>query len=329
MMKLFKYLLSLLKILLPLIIVVSLIYFRHVIFLPNINSPFDAVQTMVEDKIDITVPVYMPDAQQVKAQDNYPVTDPECVADAPINMNIEEPSDQVDKADDKSPVAVTKSDRDVSVTSDPLDAPPAVEAEETVATNASEVTEVDSIDNELMSNMFETMKSMDQKIDRLFEMNQVSLSTRSVTPSDNSKILPDRADETVAVAVKPASEPASDNTVNNVSNKAISPASDISSMLSFARAAYWRGNIEESESMYLRLVNLDNDNPDIYGELGNVYYSQGKWSEAGKAYYEAAIRFIDMGLHDNKETNQLHYLLRVIQGLDAESAAKLKAKLAG
>jgi len=89
-------------------------------------------------------------------------------------------------------------------------------------------------------------------------------------------------------------------------------------LLISARNAFNQGRINQSEKVYLELTQLDNDNPDAFGELGNVYYSQGKWDEAGQAYYEAAVRLISAGNH-----NQVIYLQRVIKGLNTEHAEKL------
>lgn len=85
-----------------------------------------------------------------------------------------------------------------------------------------------------------------------------------------------------------------------------------------ARNAFNQGAMLKSEKLYLELTQLDNDNPDTFGELGNVYYSQGKWDEAGQAYYEAAMRLITEGNY-----NQVIYLQRVIQGLSTDHAEKL------
>lgn len=85
-----------------------------------------------------------------------------------------------------------------------------------------------------------------------------------------------------------------------------------------ARNAFNQGAMVESEKFYIELSQLDNDNPDIFGELGNVYYSQGKWDEAGQAYYEAAMRLITA-----RNYNQVAYLQRVIKGLNTEHAEKL------
>lgn len=89
-------------------------------------------------------------------------------------------------------------------------------------------------------------------------------------------------------------------------------------LLISARSAFNHGKVMESEKFYLELTQLANDNPDTFGELGNVYYSQGKWNKAGQAYYEAAIRLIEIGKLD-----QVVYLQRVIKGLNAEQAEKL------
>ena len=91
-----------------------------------------------------------------------------------------------------------------------------------------------------------------------------------------------------------------------------------------ARNAFNQGAVIESEKFYLELTRLDNDNPDIFGELGNVYYSQGKWDEAGQAYYEAAVRLITDGNY-----NQVAYLQRVITGLNTEHAEKLAQLMVG
>ena len=91
-----------------------------------------------------------------------------------------------------------------------------------------------------------------------------------------------------------------------------------SELLINARDAFHKGAIMQSENFYLELIQRDNKNPDTYGELGNVYYSQGKWDEAGQAYYEAAMRLIADGKY-----NQVTYLQRVITGLNTEYAEKL------
>ena len=126
----------------------------------------------------------------------------------------------------------------------------------------------------------------------------------------------DKPDQTKEQVAAPVEEP------NKVEELPIvvkdSNTSSERDLLISARKAFNQGAVIESEKFYLELTQLDNDNPDIFGELGNVYYSQGKWDEAGQAYYEAAVRLITEGNY-----NQVVYLQRVIKGLDTEHAEKL------
>jgi len=86
--------------------------------------------------------------------------------------------------------------------------------------------------------------------------------------------------------------------------------------------AFLDGKVEQAIQLYAQLTELNGNDPNIPGELGNVLYSQGKWKEAGAAYYEAATRLLARG-----EMGQVQYLYRVIQGLDPESAEKLRSQL--
>ena len=114
--------------------------------------------------------------------------------------------------------------------------------------------------------------------------------------------------------------------VNSVEeNSVVVKDSDTSSerdLLISARKAFNQGEIIKSENFYLELTKLDNDNPDIFGELGNVYYSQGKWTKAGQAYYAAAERLITDGNYE-----QVAYLQQVINGLSPEYAEKLSQRM--
>lgn len=89
-----------------------------------------------------------------------------------------------------------------------------------------------------------------------------------------------------------------------------------------ARQAFQAGDPGKAIALYQELGELNPGDPNIFGELGNVYYSLGKWKQAGSAYFEAASLLLDQG-----HTGQVQYLYRVIQGLDQESAEKLKAKM--
>jgi len=159
--------------------------------------------------------------------------------------------------------------------------------------------------------------------------------------TDFKKEIEAEAKQTVAVPTKEKDDKTIIITINEVDEKKLAKApvekapepkvlekvlvevrdSDTSSerdLLVDARKAFNLGKVSASEKFYLELTQLEQDNPDAFGELGNVYYSQGKWDKAGQAYYEAAILLIDKGNY-----NQVAYLQRVISGLDREHAEKL------
>lgn len=117
-------------------------------------------------------------------------------------------------------------------------------------------------------------------------------------------------------------QPESDSTENTKSVSTDSENSSTEDLLRAARIAFNQGDLATSVNAYKSLIELNNDEADFYGELGNVYYAQGNWSEAGLAYYEAATRLIEQ-----KQLAQVSYLQRVIQGLDAERAEKLANEL--
>jgi len=93
-------------------------------------------------------------------------------------------------------------------------------------------------------------------------------------------------------------------------------------LINQARHVYQCGDISNSIDLYRELGELYPDDPNVYGELGNVLYSKGEWKQASLAYYEAALR-----LQKRNQQDQIHYLYRVIQGLDPETAEKLRSRL--
>ncbi len=95
-------------------------------------------------------------------------------------------------------------------------------------------------------------------------------------------------------------------------------------MIDQARLAFKAGDHAQSIAHYQQASKQNPDDPNAYGEMGNVYYLQGKWQQAGQAYYEAATRLLAQG-----HAGQVQYLYRVIQGLDQESAKKLSRQLSG
>ena len=138
-----------------------------------------------------------------------------------------------------------------------------------------------------------------------------------------------KVDESVVAKESVIEEPVTENNIAKTNKIEELPVivkdSDTSSerdLLISARKAFNQGAVIESEKFYRELIDLDNDNPDPFGELGNVYYSQGKWDKAGQAYYEAAVRLIT-----EENYTQVAYLQRVITGLNTEHAEKLAQRM--
>jgi hypothetical protein len=90
-------------------------------------------------------------------------------------------------------------------------------------------------------------------------------------------------------------------------------------LLAAAREAFWMHNYDDAEKSYRALTELEPKNPDGYGELGNMYFSQGRWDEAAAAYYEAGTRLITEG-----RLEAARELVNVIRGLNGKQADELE-----
>ncbi len=61
-------------------------------------------------------------------------------------------------------------------------------------------------------------------------------------------------------------------------------------LLQDARRAYWNGDFETAEAVYLELIAQYPGEADLFGELGNLYQSMGRSAQALDAYFEAVVR---------------------------------------
>ena len=93
-------------------------------------------------------------------------------------------------------------------------------------------------------------------------------------------------------------------------------------LLAAAREAYWLRDYEGAEKYYLQLIEVEPDNPDGYGELGNMYFAQGQWEQAAAAYYDAGVRMINEGM-----VVQARQLVDVIRGLNGGQADELEKQV--
>jgi tetratricopeptide (TPR) repeat protein len=93
-------------------------------------------------------------------------------------------------------------------------------------------------------------------------------------------------------------------------------------LLASAREAFWLRDYQGAEDQYLQMIQNDPDNPDGYGELANMYFTQGNWEAAASAYYEAGTRLVKSGL-----LAPASELVDVIRGLNGMQADDLEQEI--
>lgn len=86
-----------------------------------------------------------------------------------------------------------------------------------------------------------------------------------------------------------------------------------------ARKSFYQRKYELSEQSYREVINNTTDNYDAYGELGNVYFNQGKNTEAAAAYFEAASILVRKG-----KISRARSLMGLLRQLDDGKAVDLK-----
>ena len=86
-----------------------------------------------------------------------------------------------------------------------------------------------------------------------------------------------------------------------------------------ARKSFYQRNYTLSEQSYQQVIDKTKDNFDAYGELGNVYFNQGKNKQAASAYFEAAAILVRNG-----QVNRAKSLMGLLRHLDESKAGELK-----
>ena len=102
---------------------------------------------------------------------------------------------------------------------------------------------------------------------------------------------------------RPAENPLKSNNVTRV---------DPAMLLQSARRAYWEGDPAEAESRYRAYQSLRPEDPDGYGELGDLLQSTGRHREARVVFEEAVARLLAAGREEAAQA-----LLRLLHTLDA------------
>jgi hypothetical protein len=142
-----------------------------------------------------------------------------------------------------------------------------------------------------------------------------------VAAPDSAEVVEEVAAPDSTEAAEEAGEP---DSVMQDSAPRMPAVSTVSSyqLLASAREAFWLRDYQGAEDQYLQMIQNDPDNPDGYGELANMYFTQGNWEAAASAYYEAGTRLVKSGL-----LAPASELVDVIRGLNGTQADDLEQEI--
>lgn len=88
-----------------------------------------------------------------------------------------------------------------------------------------------------------------------------------------------------------------------------------------ARRAYWNGEFEVAEEVYLGIVTDYPDDADAFGELGNLYETMGERALARDAYFAAGER-----LKQGREFDKLSHIIDWLEKKGDERAEQLRRR---
>ncbi|VBB69622.1 hypothetical protein RIEGSTA812A_PEG_1095 [invertebrate metagenome] len=91
-----------------------------------------------------------------------------------------------------------------------------------------------------------------------------------------------------------------------------------------ARRLFWEQNPAIAEQAYQILIREYPDEPDLPGELGNIYWNYGRWQEAAALYHEAGLRAMRVS-----NSRQVGAVIRILQYLDPDRAELLWQNVMG
>ncbi|MCW9012787.1 MAG: hypothetical protein OQL06_03315 [Gammaproteobacteria bacterium] len=299
-MKIVRHLLSFTWLFVTLAFILGLIYFRADLFPESINKPVDTAMAAIEEATGINIPQYRASSRKLFISDSSEHLAP---SDAKNPENIY--SDKVYPEYAEDVTAPESVEPEVTYQAPIPDEEAATEKSEDMAAVVEIVKETIS---EKVDEMIETVEQATEHSDE-----PVAIMTQTEPAPATPEPLSTESVADIPAAVKQESEiPVKEVVV------------DAKQLLHNARSLYWKGDLKAAVTAYMDLAEQESLDPNVFGELGNIYYAQGKWKQAGDAYYEAAVLLLDL-----KQMAQVNYLLRVIQGLDTETAEKLKKKISG
>jgi hypothetical protein len=85
-----------------------------------------------------------------------------------------------------------------------------------------------------------------------------------------------------------------------------------------ARRAFWNGDFEMAERLYFDLIDGNSDDPELFGEIGNLYMAMGRQQLALDAYFEAGLRLRSRG-----DRRKLSEVIRILSEKGDQRALEL------
>jgi len=140
-------------------------------------------------------------------------------------------------------------------------------------------------------------------------------------PLQSVEILPDipeslpATDESAVSAPVEIIVPDNDYQFRPADEVAVSPAGE-EDLLQKARKAYWNDELSRAKTLYLAYIDLYPENPDGYGELGNLLSTIGDLDAAAQMYQKAAELLVKQGQMEKAE--QLYEVLTSIDVIQSE-----------
>jgi tetratricopeptide (TPR) repeat protein len=195
-------------------------------------------------------------------------------------------------------------------------AEPEVPAEPTVATNVEQraITQQPvsiSYSHNQMPVKQSTMGAIDTESDRQNTASTVNAPMPPATAMNTTgeKFIPPEIEKQLSNVDESGKVIDASNTSNSVKDSWIT-----------ARKSFYQRDYDKSIQSYQDVIDNTEDNFDAYGELGNVYFNQGKKQQAASAYFEAAAILIKKG-----QVNRAQSLMGLLRHLDKTKADELQA----
>ncbi|VAW67321.1 hypothetical protein MNBD_GAMMA10-2651, partial [hydrothermal vent metagenome] len=252
-------------------IFISIIYYRYFLFSPEFNQPVDALMGDISEKIDIEIPLYQvpEDAMQAdRVAFSHHANDVPAAISEEHYAEEKKPVNEVDEPNVEQEMAESQTPEGGGV-----------------AMPGAEIVDSGIVDSGMADS----------------EMSDSGVTDSQLSLSDIVSAVKDTVNETLDVFRKEREQQSEQLTTDKAS------ALSTSELLFKARLAYWNRDLKSAESTYIKLTEMVDD-PNAYGELGNLYYMQSKWKKAGDAYYHAALK-----LKEIKQLDQAYHLLRIIR----------------